>query len=650
MQLRDTLRHYCWVIRKYFPLIGFGALFCTCMTAGISLCLPPVYEASALIMVSGSTNVDSNTNNDIYSDQALAFSYSFLVTKDDVLQAAARQLPGLSVSLLRQDVSDSPITNTPMIEIRAQASSPQQAALIANVVAKSFIRIQLGKVSADLQNQDSDLSQHLQAARAASDAAQTKLMTLQAMHAPTGEITSQRDLSATYQANYTALLDNYHHLQSLELQVPATLNIFQQATPPDVPVSPHIWLNAGIAAALSLLLLVVAALLLDWMDETIKTEEDVMRLTALKPLGSVPSCISAGAAPAEKSVTLEKSIARSEAIDESFIPINTALLDQFESKRAIMVTGLRPACGTSTVAANLAMALTRSGRRVLLIDANLRRPVLHISGFQYFHSQSLVSCLAELRMSPLARQQIVTWLNQWRTRTPYLWFLPAGPVPLRPASLLSIPELRVLIQDLLDCQTIDLLIVDSAALDEGTDALALAAATDAAILVIEAGKEKKESLDRAGISLERFNAPILGVIINRWHEGLRSYFYTEHTYTERLQTSAHVQVPPSAASQLLPDTPHLPALTQEHPSDKLLACVIPTETPAPLMRVLSSTSPLAVAEPSAKDVGYSLRQTRTQHAIPTKHKGIIIPAKPYDLKNSGQRHGLRSYQGSRQQR
>jgi non-specific protein-tyrosine kinase len=602
-------------------------------------------------MVNGNTNVDGNTSNDIYSNQALAFSYSFLVTKDDVLQAAVQQLPGINVSQLELAVSDSPITNTPMIEIRAQATNPQQAALIANVVAKSFIRIQLGKVSADLQNQDSQLSQRLQTARATSDAAQTKLIMLQAKHASASDIASQRNLSNTYQANYTALLDSYHRLQLLELQTPATLNIFQFATPPELPISPHVWLNASIAAALSLLLAVVAALLLDWMDETVKTEEDVMRLTALKALGSVPSYVSPDSSPSEKTITSEKSIARSEAIDESFIPINSALLGQFDSKRSIMVTGLHPACGTSTVAANLAVSLTRSGKRVLLIDANLRRPVLHVSGLQYFHTQSLVNCLAELRMYPESRKQIVTWLNQWRTRTPYLWLLPAGPVPLRPASLLSIPELPVLIQELLASQAIDLLILDSAALNEGADALALAAATDATLLVIEAGKEKKESLDKANASLERFNSPILGVIINRWHNGLHSYFYTEHTQVERLQPSAQVQMPQLPQSIIpvsLPDTPRPPVLMQERTSDKLLAQVIPTETPPPLVRIPPYTSLLTVAEPAGKEIKYDVRQARTLHVVPPKHKGIIIPARLYDLENSDQRHGLKPYHGSRQ--
>ena len=654
MPLRDTLRHYLWVIRKYFRWIGLSVFICTGTTAGISLCIPPVYQASALIMVNDSTNVDSNTNNDIYSNQALAFSYSFLVTKDDVLLAAVQQLPGSSISQLKRAVSDSPITNTPMIEIRAQTANPQQAALIANVVARSFIHIQLGKVSADLQNQDSQLSLRLQAARAISDAAQTKLIALQASHASASEIASQRNLASTYQANYAALLDSYHHLQLLELQTPDTLNVFQLATPPESPVSPLVWLNAIVAAALSLLLAVVIALLLDWMDETIKTEEDVVRLTSLRALGSVPSQASPApdTSPPEKSASSEKSIsiARSEAIDESFIPIKSALLGQFDGKRSIMVTGLHSACGTSTVAANLAVALARSGRRVLLIDANLRRPVLHISGFQFFHTQSLVNCLASLRMYPQSRHEITSWLNQWKTITPYLWLLPAGPIPLHPASLLSIPELYVLIQGLLASQSIDLLIWDCAALDDGADALALATVTDAMILVIEAGKEKKESLNRACRSLERFNSAILGVIINRWHNGLRSYFYTEHTPIERLQPSAQFQIPQSITQISLPDTPRPPLLMPGRPSDKLLARVIPSEMPlAGQLRGLPLPYTGAVS-PSTDTINYGVRQARTLHMVPARHKGIIIPARLYDLGESDQRQNLKSYHGSGQGR
>lgn len=645
MHLRATLRHYSWVIRRYWRLIGLVVLTCTCTTVGISLCLPPVYQASALIMVNGNTNVDGNANNDIYSNQALAFSYSFLVTKDDVLQAAAQQLPGLTVSQLEQAVSDSPITNTPMIEIRAQAADPQQAALIANEVAKAFIRIQLGKVSADLQNQDNQFSQRLQAARATSDAAQAKLLMLQARHASAGDIAGQRNLADTDQANYTALLDSYHHLQTLELQVPDTLNIFQLATPPSQPISPQVWLNASIAAALSLLLAVVFVLLLDWMDETIKTEEDVTRLTSLRALGAVPCSISPALddGAAAKSI----SIARSEAIDESFIAISSALRGQCDGKRAIMVTGLHSACGTSTVAANLALALTRSGKRVLLIDANLRRPALHLGGFQFFHSQSLVNCLAELRMYPQSRAKIVSWLDQWRTRTPYLWLLPAGPVPLRPAAILALPEMCVLIQDLLASQAIDLLILDCAALDAGADALALSGATDATILVIEAGKEKKESLDRACASLARFNAPILGVIINRWHSGLRSYFYAEQTPTENLSSSARIQIPASIAQMALPETPHPLALAPERTSDRLLAQVMPTETPPPLVRIAPSALSLAAAEPSARAIESSVPQTRTLHMVPTKHKGIIIPARLYDLEDDDQGQGRKPYDDSR---
>jgi hypothetical protein len=283
----------------------------------------------------------------------------------------------------------------------------------------------------------------------------------------------------------------------------------------------------------------------------------------------------------------------------------------------------------------------------LLIDANLRRPILHVSGFQFFHSQSLVNCLAELRMHPQSRASVVSWLDQWRTCIPYLWLLPAGPVPLHPASLLSLPEMYVLIQGLLASQAIDLLILDCAALDAGADALALAVAVDATILVIEAGKEKKEGLNRASASLERFNAPILGVIINRWHSGLRSYFYAEHTPTELCPSFAQFQMPLPVTQMPLSNTPRLPAHTQELTSGKLPERAMPTETPPSLVRIAPSSLPLTTTEPSGKAIAYSVSQTRTLHMVPAKHKGIIIPARLYDLQESDQGQSVRSYDGSR---
>jgi capsular exopolysaccharide synthesis family protein len=656
MQLRATLCHYSWVIRQYSPVIGLVVLVCTCATSGISLCFPPVYQATALIMVSSSVDVGETTSNDIYSNQALAFSYSFLVTQNDVLQVAAQQLPGFSVSQLAQAVSDSPIANTPMIEVRAQAANPRQAALIANVVARAFVRVRLHKVSSDLQDQEKQLSLRLQAARVASDAAQAKLLLLQAHHASASAIAAQRSLSDADQADYSALLEHYHSLLSLELQVPSTLDVSQLATPPAQPIGPHIWLNAAVAAALSLLLAVVGVLLKDWMDESIKTEEDVVYLTSLRALGSVP-CYTPPALPDDtvvKSGQSEQSgqsgqpeqsssILRSEAIDSSLMAISSALLGQCAGKRAIMLTSLRSACGTSTVAANLALALTRAGKRVLLIDANLRRPRLHLGGFQFFHSQSLVNCLAALRLYPQSRSCIDSWLDQWRTCTPYLWLLPAGPVPLHPSALLALPEVALLIQSLLTCQAIDLLILDCAALDNGADALALAVAVDATVLVIEAGKEKKEDLNRASRSLERLNAPVLGVIVNRWHSGLRSYFYADRTQAEYEALAARLQEPSFITQWSLPETQRLPVYAQQPGPTRLSERLMAIETPPPLVRVAPSSLMAATTTLSRKAIAYGASQAKALHTVSARHKGIIIPARPYDLPEDSRGRSLRSY-------
>src|SRR5579885_30163 len=119
MQLHDVLWHYGWVIRHWSRLILLGALGCTVATFAISSMIPPVYQASAMIKVHESV---ASSSGDVFSDQALAVSYSLLITSTDVLQATAQKLPGLTVNQLQNIVSDSPLDSTQLIEVRAQAN------------------------------------------------------------------------------------------------------------------------------------------------------------------------------------------------------------------------------------------------------------------------------------------------------------------------------------------------------------------------------------------------------------------------------------------------------------------------------------------------------------------------------------------------
>src|SRR5581483_3260386 len=260
MQLHDMLWHYGWVIRRWFRLILLGTAGCAVATFAISSMLPPVYQASALIKVHASV---ASSSGDVFSDQALAVSYSLLITSPDVLQATAQRLPGLTVNRLQNAVSDSPLDSTQLIEVRSQANDPQQAANIANTVVNVFIQLQIAKEGNQLQAMLAELSMNMIAAKTDLDSAQSKLLALQNAHTPEDRLAYQRSLVDTYEANYNTLLTNYRQLQDQQLHISDILTVAQAAIPPEKPVSPQILLNTIIAMLLGMLLMVIFALLLD---------------------------------------------------------------------------------------------------------------------------------------------------------------------------------------------------------------------------------------------------------------------------------------------------------------------------------------------------------------------------------------------------
>jgi len=281
--------------------------------------------------------------------------------------------------------------------------------------------------------------------------------------------------------------------------------------------------------------MLILVLLLDWVDTTIKTSEDVVQLAKLDPLGSVPLSKSPNLFTGSSTTFGETD----EDVEQAFVIISTAFDALSKGQRVIQVTGLRAGAGTSTTTANLAISLASSGLRVLLVDGNLRRPLLH-EILRRSNENGLVNKLKDVHTFQEQRPDLIrAWLDQWSTDTPNLYLLAAGPIPTHPATLLRTPEVRQLMQWLLcqDCAgsgrtvsgLVDIIIYDTLSLDKGADALALAAITEGTILVVEAGKEWAESVGRAQNTLQRLGSPVLGVVVNRQQVKHRSYFYVDRS-------------------------------------------------------------------------------------------------------------------------
>lgn len=543
MQIHATLRHYARIIRQRIVFILLGIVFCVSTTGLISLCIPPIYQAKALLKVN---NPAATSNNDVYNAQAQAVDYALLVTSPEVFRAAAQKLPGVTVGELQQAISDAPIENTQIIEIRAQAEEAGLAADIANTVATIFIQLQASKEADRLQNSATMLIQRIAATRLDLDAAQEYLNVLRNNHAASASIAQQKSLVDTDQTNYGLLLTDYSQLQVQKLQAATILSIAQTAQTPDRPSSPQTLTNMLLAGAMSLLLMILLVLLLDWLDTSIKTGQDVINLAGLIPLGCIPA-----SSRTEEAELLDLMGTSSMPVREALNMVGVHVRTQLKGQRFLLVSGVRTKAGATTVAVHLAISLAQSGMRVLLLDTNQRRPLLH-EIFRGPNTNGLSNRLADIerfREQPTLYPN--NWLQHWKTPIANLWLIPTGPPPMQPVatSIQALQQLkewlsgeRQMPDESSILPLIDLIICDTAPLNEGGDTCGLSTIADGIIMVIEAGKEQKETL--CNIHTLHLQAPILGVVVNRQKVGQMSYYYTDSQNVENvmaIQTVASIK-------------------------------------------------------------------------------------------------------------
>jgi capsular exopolysaccharide synthesis family protein len=525
------LRHYGWVIRSRLPHILLGVIICTATAFAACKILPPVYQATGLILVNASLATDATSTVD---NQNLAQTYSLAITPPDVLGMASQNLPHSTVEQLKIEVTAVHPVNTALIQVQAQANSPVLAANIVNKVCNAFVQYQTTKQTALLQNALNQLTQNITVAKTNLDAANAQLAALQKSHAPADAIQQQQPIVSVDQVNYTTLQTNYQaNFSLLGMQMNQISNSFNVvvAVQPVTPISPKTAFSTSLAAALSLLLLIVFALLLDWVDTTVKTLEDVVRLTRLEPLGSVPIC----KYPHLFNASTDMSNTNNEDVQQAFVAIRTNFDVLAQERGIIQFTSLRAGTGTSTMAANLAVSLAMSGRRVLLVDANLRKPSLHTL-FNRSNEQGLSNRLNDVYVLQEQRPDLIqSWLNLWATGVPNVWLLPAGPAMPHLASGVRSPNVALLLQTLLrqsqpagNGEGVDIIILDTPPLNDGASAIALAAIADGIVLVIGAGKDRAESVLKAEATFQRLQTPIVGVIINRKEASHHSYIYFDH--------------------------------------------------------------------------------------------------------------------------
>lgn len=294
-----------------------------------------------------------------------------------------------------------------------------------------------------------------------------------------------------------------------------SVNVLREASVPQVPISPNANLNLALGLLIGLAIGVGLAVLLEVLDTRIRGQRDVEALTASPIIGGIAFDPNAAARPLI--VQDDPHSPRAEAFRT--LRTNLQFLDIEPGARSFVVTSSVPGEGKSTTSANLAIALADSGARVVIIDADLRRPKLA----DYMGLEGAVGLTDVL----IQRASLSDVLQPWGRRG--LNVLPAGSVPPNPSELLGSRAMQSLVHALE--QEFDVVLIDMPPLLPVTDAALVSKMTKGALVVAAAGKTDRAELQGALAALENVGAKVSGVIITMLPtKGPDAYGYGRYGY------------------------------------------------------------------------------------------------------------------------
>lgn len=315
----------------------------------------------------------------------------------------------------------------------------------------------------------------------------------------------QRDLD-TNRSIYDALLQRFKEIGASSGIGESQAAIVDQGVPPSAPFVPNVYQNLGIGLLIGLVIGLGTAFAIEFVDDTIKTPDDVINKLKVPVLGVVPKSTKG------LSFLDELKDSRSE-ISEAYYTVMSAV--QFIAgnsfPRTAVVTSTRPSEGKSSSSLALAQNLARGGSSVVLVDADMRKPSFK------------TSLPDDMGLAPLLVSQSNVMDHVAATSVPNLSLLPSGPVPSNPAELLATPRIGAILAELTG--HFDIVLVDSPPVLGFADVPVLSAICDATILVVEAGSVRRPAVLSSLRRLLAANGNVVGVVLTKYNPRNGGYGY-----------------------------------------------------------------------------------------------------------------------------
>ena len=496
------LRRQIAIIRPWLPLLVVAVLLAGGVAFVLSSLLPKTYEAKATLIVGQSLQVANPDINQLLVSQRLSTTYATVATKRPILDATIKELGlgGTSDDLGKRVRADAPLDST-LLTISAQDPDPAQAAAIANSLAQQLIA-----ASPAIQGREADIQASIDAdIKDTQDQIQTTQTQVETLNAVTERTAKQdADLDAL-ESRLASLRSTLASLLSLSTgNASNLLTVIEPAVAPTNAISPNRVQNTALAAILGLLVVAGLIALLELLYDGVRDTDAVMEAAGLSTLGVISRM--KGNRNTSEMYQLASLLYPRSGVAEAYRTLRTNIEFSAVDKpiQTLLVTSAVPGEGKTVTAANLAVVFAQAGRRVLLVDADLRKPGVHII-FDLPNAHGLTTLL---RGADVSLDSVVQATEQENLR-----ILTTGPLPPNPAELAGSKRMRTVVDLLTGSE--DLVIFDSPPLQAVTDAAILGSFLDATVFVIDAQRSKRRVIRPAREALAKAGANVLGAVLNR---------------------------------------------------------------------------------------------------------------------------------------
>lgn len=496
MELQD----YITPLRRWWWLILASVVIATLSAYLATRDLPPVYMARATLLV-GTALKSSNATGDTFgATRPLATAYAEIGRREKIAAAVMSKL-GLEEM---PDYDVNPSVDGQFIDIAVTDTNPELASAVANEIAEQLIlqtpsgdQSQDAEVQAFVNQQLRETQQSIIDTKAeirAKEASLGSISSASALEATKGEIQTLEQRLEALQTRFASLMSSTREGATNRLEV------FEKAALPDIrfPVGPNIRLIILLAAMGGLVLSVGAAYVIEFLDDTIKSTDEVARLFPFPTIGFL------GELERGKDGALSVADRPRSSFAETFRSLRTNL--EFASVdrplKTLLVTSAMPGDGKSSTAFNLALIIAQRGKKVVLIDADLRKPKIHtLLGVPNRDG------LSDLFLGQVSVQDVI---RPWRVDN--LSVITSGTPPPNPTELLGSKRMEQILAELNGL--FDMVIVDGPPFFVA-DSWVLSSKMDGVLVITQPGHTRKSAARAMVEQIRRVSAPVIGVAINR---------------------------------------------------------------------------------------------------------------------------------------